>query len=63
MKCELCGNPLETSRQNDRLCEKCDNARLMAASAARIWEGTGLTYSNSEKFSTENWIKMHREDE
>lgn len=55
--CRVCNRFLETTRENNLLCEQCDNERLSAASCARIMAGTGLTYSNSEQYSEENWIK------
>lgn len=39
-----------------RLCANCNNDRLVAASAARIRSSSGLTWSNVEEFSEENWI-------
>lgn len=58
MKCELCDQEAVT---NSRLCLACHFHRLSAASTARIMAGTGLTYSNAEEYSEENWIKTRTE--
>jgi len=53
MKCPICNNKAEP---DSLLCKKCDNDRLAAASYARIAAGTGLTYTNAQAYSEENWI-------
>lgn len=58
MKCVLCKNRAE---ENSKLCGVCNNARMVAASCDRILNQEGLTYSNVEKYSEENWIGHHLE--
>lgn len=53
MKCKLCEND---AVRGGLLCGDCDQERLAAASAARLLSGTGLTYSNADEYSQENWI-------
>lgn len=54
MKCALCKN---LRLKSCKLCSDCNEERLHAASCERTMLGTGLTYSNSEKYSDDNWIK------
>jgi hypothetical protein len=53
-KCALCDLPNEPHR---KLCEVCNTDRLRAASGARIFAGNGLTWSNAEEYSEDNWIR------
>ncbi len=53
-KCAICIQPPEP---HSKLCSACNQNRLGAASQARIMGRTGLTRSNVEAFSEENWIK------
>lgn len=57
MKCALCSSEASEGR---KLCEECTEVRLMAASADRILRGTGLTYSNAERFKEDRWIERVR---
>ena len=56
MKCVLCSKRAEPK---SKLCSPCHQKRMLAASCARIWMGTGLTHSNVEAYSEENWIKIN----
>ena len=58
-KCELC---TDSAEENSRLCGTCNNARMLSASCDRIFNRTGLTYSNAEKYSEENWIEYHQRE-
>jgi hypothetical protein len=60
MTCALCP---QQARAGSKLCSGCDDARLAAASADRIARGTGLTRSNMQRFSEENWIAACKGDE
>lgn len=57
MKCKLCHNEIE---KNSKLCANCNNNRMLNASCDRIFAGTGLTFSNVEKYSEANFIKAAR---
>ena len=54
MSCVLCSKPSIDGR---KLCDSCENERLAAASAARVFSGSGLTWSNAEEYSEANWIR------
>ena len=59
-ECAICkGEPEE----NSRLCRVCNNDRMCAASMDRIFNRTGLNYSNAIKYSEENYIKSYKEME
>ena len=58
-ECELCSHQ---AQGDSRLCRDCNDARLEAASHARTIAGTGLTWSNAEAYSEENWIKASRRE-
>ena len=55
MNCILCSR-----KSKDKLCLECNKERMLAASMERLWQNTGLTYSNAEKYSIENWIKNEK---
>lgn len=57
--CALCDSE-EPATIDSLLCADCHRARMEAASLDRIARGEGLTYSNSERFSEENWIKANK---
>lgn len=59
--CEAPGCIGEPRADDSILCGPCNAQRLAEASADRILRGEGLTYSNSERFSEENWIRMVRD--
>ena len=58
MMCVLCENQAD---ENSKLCGVCNNARMLSASCDRIFNRTGITISNIEKYSEENWIEYHLE--
>lgn len=57
MKCELCEKDVAGK---GLLCPDCDWERLAAASAARLFSGSGLTHSNANEYSQKNWIASER---
>lgn len=54
MNCACC----KRLASRGKLCDACDGSRLLAASSDRCIRGETLTYSNAERFSQENWIRM-----
>ena len=59
MKCALC---IEQAEKESELCSACNNARMLSASCDRIFNRTGVTFSNAEKYSEENWIEYHQRE-
>ncbi len=57
MKCKICK---KDTLNKSKLCPGCNTERLAAASYERTWQGTGLTYTNAEKYSEDNWIKAYK---
>ena len=55
MLCKACNKKQATK---GILCDECEDNRMLSASCDRIFRGTGLTWSNVERYSQENWINI-----